>query len=204
MADCCWLNPLKYVKDVGKFIVTEVLWPPVKLHINYWWCFDGNVQGLRDEIGRLERERRNMEGKIEDARLRAESATTEVENWSNEGTQKLEEATRILQGCDDLKRWNIIPRYSGGKRAKEIAEGIAKLRNEGNSIRIVDPAPPASMVSISHAPTLEFQSRKSMEEDIIKYLKDGNARMIAICGAGGVGKTTMVRIIVERKYYVWV
>ncbi|XP_073039445.1 LOW QUALITY PROTEIN: probable disease resistance protein At4g27220 [Primulina eburnea] len=198
MADCCWLNPLKYVKDVGKFIVTEVLWPPVKLHINYWWCFDGNVQGLRDEIGRLERERRNMEGKIEDARLRAESATTEVENWSNEGTQKLQEATRILQGCNDLKRWNIIPRYSVGKSAKEIAEGIAKLRNEGNLIRIVDPAPPASMVSISHAPTLEFQSRKSMEEDIIKCLKDGNARMIAICRAGGVGKTTMVRRIEDR------
>ncbi|XP_073306035.1 disease resistance protein At4g27190-like [Primulina huaijiensis] len=139
-----------------------------------------------------------MEGNIEDARLRAESATTEVENWSNEGTQKIEEATRILQGCDDLKRWNIIPRYSVGKSAKEIAEGIAKLRNEGNSIRIVDPAPPASMVSISHAPTLEFQSRKSMEEGIIKSLKDGNVRMIAICGAGGVGKTTMVRRIEDR------
>ncbi|XP_073305089.1 probable disease resistance protein At4g27220 isoform X7 [Primulina huaijiensis] len=54
------------------------------------------------------------------------------------------------------------------------------------------------MVSISHAPTLEFQSRKSMEEDIIKSLKDGNVRMIAICGAGGVGKTTMVRRIEDR------
>ncbi|XP_073305047.1 disease resistance protein At4g27190-like isoform X2 [Primulina huaijiensis] len=197
MADC-WLNPLKYVKDVGKFIVTEVLWPPVKLHINYWWCFDGNVEGLRDEIACLERERRNMEGNIEDARLRAESATTEVENWSNEGTQKLEKATKILQGCDDLKRWNIIPRYSVGKSAKETTEGIAKLRKEGNSIRIADPAPPAPMVPISHAPTLEFKSRKSMEEDIIKSLKDGNVRMIAICGAGGVGKTTMVRRIEER------
>ncbi|XP_075503623.1 disease resistance protein At4g27190-like [Primulina tabacum] len=197
MADCL-VNPLKCVIGVGKWIVTEVLWSPVKLHVDYWWCFDGNVQGLRDEIGRLERERRNMEGKIEDARLRAESATTEVENWSNESTQKLEEATRILQGCDDLKLWKIIPRYSVGKSAKEIAEGIAKLRNEGNSIRITDPTPPASMVSISHGPTLEFQSRKSMEEDIIKSLKDGNVRMIAICGAGGVGKTTMVRRIEDR------
>ncbi|XP_073305082.1 probable disease resistance protein At4g27220 isoform X1 [Primulina huaijiensis] len=197
MADC-WLNPLKYVKDVGKFIVTEVLWPPVKLHINYWWRFDGNVQGLRDEIGCLERERRNMEAMIEEARLRAESPTTDVKNWSNEGTQKLEEATRILQGCDDLKLWKIIPRYSVGKSAKETKEGIAKLRKEGNSIRIADPAPPASMVPISHAPTLEFQSRKSMEEDIIKCLKDGNVRMIAICGAGGVGKTTMVRRIEDR------
>ncbi|XP_073305230.1 disease resistance protein At4g27190-like [Primulina huaijiensis] len=197
MADC-YSNPLKYVKDVGKVIVTEVIWPPVKLLINYWWCFDGNVQGLRDEIGCLERERRNMEGNIEEARLRAESATTEVANWSNEGTQKLAEATRILQGCDDLKRWNIIPRYSVGKSAKETAEGIAKLRKEGNSIRIADPAPPASMVSVSHAPTPEFQSRKRIEEDIMESLKDGNVHMIAIWGLGGVGKTTMVRRMEDR------
>ncbi|XP_073020828.1 probable disease resistance protein At4g27220 isoform X2 [Primulina eburnea] len=197
MADSL-INPLKCVKDVGKWIVTEVLWPPVKLHIDYWWCFDGNVQGLRDEIGRLERERRDMEGKIEDARLRAESATTEVQNWSNEGTQKLEEATRILQGCDDLKLWKIISRYSVGKSAKKTTEGISKLRNEGNSIRIADPTPPASMVSLSHAPTLEFHSRKRIEEDIMESLKDGNVRMIAICGAGGVGKTTMEQRIEDR------
>ncbi|XP_075485292.1 putative disease resistance protein At1g61190 [Primulina tabacum] len=139
----------------------------------------------------------NRNQKIEEARLRAEIPTTDVQNWSNEGSQKLEEATRILQGCDDLKLWNVIPRYSVGKSAKETAEGISKLREEGNSIRIADPAPPAAMVPISHAPTLEFQSRKSMEEDIIKSLKDGNVRMIAICGAGGVGKTTMVRRIEE-------
>ncbi|XP_073020554.1 disease resistance protein At4g27190-like isoform X2 [Primulina eburnea] len=194
----CWLNPLQYVKEVAKCIVTEALWPPVKRHIDYWWCFDGNVQGLRDEIGRLEREMSNRNQKIDEARLRAEIPTTDVQNWSNEGSQKLEEATRILQGCDDLKLWNVIPRYSVGKSAKETAEGISKLREEGNSIRIADPAPPASMVPISHASTLEFQSRKSMEEGIIKSLKDGNVRMIAICGAGGVGKTTMARRIKDR------
>ncbi|XP_073305939.1 probable disease resistance protein At1g61300 isoform X3 [Primulina huaijiensis] len=54
------------------------------------------------------------------------------------------------------------------------------------------------MVPISYAPTLEFQSRKSLEEDIIKSLRDGNVHMIAICGVGGVGKTTMVRRTEDR------
>ncbi|XP_073305094.1 disease resistance protein At4g27190-like isoform X2 [Primulina huaijiensis] len=54
------------------------------------------------------------------------------------------------------------------------------------------------MVPICRPPNLEFQSRKIMEEDIIESLKDGNVRMIAICGAGGVGKTTMVRRIEDR------
>ncbi|XP_073305930.1 probable disease resistance protein At4g27220 isoform X2 [Primulina huaijiensis] len=149
-------------------------------------------------MGRLEREMSNRNQNIEEARLRAEIPTTDVQNWSNEGSQKLEEATRILQGCDDLKLWNIIPRYSVGKNAKETAEGIAKLREEGNLLRIADPPPPAAMVPICRPPNLEFQSRKIMEEDIIKSLKDGNVRMIAICGAGGVGKTTMVRRIEDR------
>ncbi|XP_073021730.1 probable disease resistance protein At4g27220 isoform X2 [Primulina eburnea] len=194
MADS-WLNPLK---EVAKLIDPEVLYPPVKRHFDYWWSFEGNVQGLREEMGRLERKRRKIEGNIEEARLRAEIPTTDVQNWSNEGSQKLEEATRILQGCDNLKLWNIIPRYSVGKNAKETAEGIAKLREEGNLLRIADPPPPAAMVPICRPPNLEFQSRKIMEEDIIKSLKDGNVRMIAICGAGGVGKTTMLRRIEDR------
>lgn len=53
-------------------------------------------------IGFLEREMRDMDQRVEGARLRLESAPADVENWSNEGTLKLEEATRILQGYDDI------------------------------------------------------------------------------------------------------
>lgn len=195
MAQCCLLE---YAKEVAKCLVTEALWPPIKRHIHYWWSFGDNIQGLRVETVCLERERRSMEQKIKEAQLRAESVTPEVGNWSNECTQKLEEARRTLQSGDELKPVNIISRYLMGKSAKETAEGIAKLRSEGNLITISDPADPPSMGPIRHEPTMEFGSRGRIEEDIMDSLKDENARVIAICGGGGFGKTTMVRRIEDR------
>lgn len=72
------------LKEVGKFVVTEALWPPVKRHVDYWWSLGDNIQGLRDEIGFLERKMRDMDQRVGEARLRLESATADVENWSNE------------------------------------------------------------------------------------------------------------------------
>ncbi|XP_073039896.1 probable disease resistance protein At4g27220 [Primulina eburnea] len=190
-----WISLLT---EVGKCISAEGLWLPVKRHVDYWWFLEENIQGLRDEIVYLETERRNMEQSIEEARLRVESATTEVENWSREGAQKIEEAKMILQGDVDLKVWNIISRYAEGKNAKKTLEGLEKIRKDGSTIKIAYPTPPPSTVSISEEPCMEFESRRPIEEGIMDCLNDDLVRVIAICGAGGVGKTTIVQRIVDR------
>lgn len=193
-----WASVHEYVKKVGKHVVTEVLWPPVKNHIDYSLCCSDNVGGLRDEIRGLEREMRDMEQRIQEGQLRAESATADAENWSREGTQKLEAGRGILQRGHELKPWNIVQRYFVGKNAKRTAEDIAKLRHEGNSITITCPANPRSMGSLSHEQTMVFESRRRVEEGIMESLKDNHVSIIAICGVEGVGKTTMAQTIEDR------
>ncbi|XP_073137673.1 probable disease resistance protein At4g27220 [Henckelia pumila] len=188
----------EYVKEIVKDIVTKLLLPPVKRHLDYFFCFHDNIRDLEGEVRCLERERRDMDQKIQEGRFRAESANPEVENWSNEAAQRLEEARRILRRGHELKPWNIILWYLVGKSAKVTAQGISRLRREGNSITITHPANPRSMGSISHEQTLVFESRRRAEDDIVEFLKDNHVGIIAICGVEGVGKTTMVQIIEDR------
>ncbi|KAF2290909.1 hypothetical protein GH714_016506 [Hevea brasiliensis] len=44
----------------------------------------------------------------------------------------------------------------------------------------------------------DFRSRESIKNEVWEALKDDNLSMISICGTGGVGKTTMVKELVQR------
>ncbi|XP_073144624.1 probable disease resistance protein At4g27220 isoform X2 [Henckelia pumila] len=189
----------EYAKELGKCIVTAVLWPRFKRHIDYLLCCPENIQGLTDETRLLKRAKLYVDHKKEEARYSAEAVTPDVENWSNEVAQKLEVSNGISQSSNGLKPWDIFGRYTLGKSAKRTAQGILKLRNEADSMMISFPAPPASMRSlISHEPTEKLESRRRVEDNIVEFLNDDGIRMIAICGAGGVGKTTMAQRIEER------
>lgn len=103
-----------------------------------------------------------------------------------------------MQGYDDLKVWSIILQYSMGKNAKRTAEGLEKLLNDRNSYSYAYPTPPPSMVTISYEPSMEFESRRRVDEEIVESLSDDHVHGIAICGAGGAGKTTMAPRIADR------
>ncbi|XP_073137675.1 disease resistance protein At4g27190-like [Henckelia pumila] len=127
---------LEYVKEIVKDIVTDVLLPPVKRHLDYFFCFHDNIRDLEGEVRCLERERRDMDQKIQEGRFRAESANPEVENWSNEADQRLEEARRILRRGHELKPWNIILWYLAGKSAKVTAQAICGVEGVGKTTMV--------------------------------------------------------------------
>ena len=68
------------------------------------------------------------------------------------------------------------------------------------NLEVSYPAPPLEIGSslLSIEAFKGFESRKKLKKKVLEALKDDEINMIAICGMGGIGKTTMVEEVKER------
>ncbi|KAD7476930.1 hypothetical protein E3N88_00066 [Mikania micrantha] len=95
---------------------------------------------------------------------------------------------------------NIKMRYRAGKKACEATERIKDLTTENNAFVWTDaPIPtgrvdskPATSTPSSHG--VNFKSRDRPFNEALKWLQQDNnqSQVIALCGMGGVGKSTMM------------
>uniref|UniRef100_A0A2N9J6N9 AAA+ ATPase domain-containing protein n=1 Tax=Fagus sylvatica TaxID=28930 RepID=A0A2N9J6N9_FAGSY len=121
----------------------------------------------------------------------------EVEQWVqmvdniSQGLQRFIDEDKM---CLDLKS-----RYSLSRKAKKKTLAIEKLLSDAPSLNKMScPPPPQGIGSSSIEGFKDFESRISMIKEVLEALRDDNINMIAICGMGGIGKTTMAKEVAKR------
>ncbi|CAH1435325.1 unnamed protein product [Lactuca virosa] len=124
---------------------------------------------------------------------------------------KVENVSRDTGSC-----FNIKIRYRAGRNAFEINEEIDSVMRRYKEINWADhPIPPGrvdSMKPSTSTPSAEHNDFQSREVTFTKALKalDPNhkSHMIALCGMGGVGKTTMMqrlkKVAEEKKMFKFI
>ena len=85
-------------------------------------------------------------------------------------------------------------RYSLSRKAKKKTLEIDGLLKDGQFARLSYRPPPQGIGSSGFK---DFESRISIVKEILKALRDNNINMIAICGMGGIGKTTMAKEVAK-------
>ncbi|GMY19496.1 disease resistance protein At4g27190-like, partial [Fagus crenata] len=98
--------------------------------------------------------------------------------------------------CLDLKS-----RYSFTRKAKKKTLEIDGLLRDAQPFVIkvsYAPPPPQGIGSSSIEGFKAFESRISIMKDVFEALRDDKINMIAICGMGGIGKTTMAMEVAKR------
>ncbi|CAL5351016.1 unnamed protein product [Camellia sinensis] len=119
-------------------------------------------------------------------------------NKAKEATEILKDEVEANKGC--LYGWcpNLKLRYSLGKKATNKAKEAAKLHEERKLTQVAYNEPPPWIESTSTEGIKVFESRRLITNDVMEALKYDGFHMIAICGMGGVGKTTMVKEVAKR------
>ncbi|KAI7981617.1 Disease resistance protein [Camellia lanceoleosa] len=188
---------------VGK--IGEFLMAPIGRHFSYLFSYKSKVKNLKEEVEKLDEKRGAMQLSVDEAKRNGKVIGPDVKGWLGRVDKCSEEAREILndevkenRGC--LYRWcpNLLLRYSLGKKATKKAKEVAKLHEERKMTEVAYNEPPPGIESTSTEGIKVFESRKLIMNGVMEALKDDRFDMIAICGMGGVGKTTMVKEVAKR------
>lgn len=167
--------------------------------------YNTNIKNLKDEIENLRAELAGLQQSVAAAKSNAEVIAPGVERWLTKVDEVNKELEKFLEQDAKANPWCLLgwcpdlkSRYSLGKEAKKKSEEVIKLQKEGKFDKIAYPAPLPKMGSMFSKSFKEFESRKSIMNEVMEMLKDDKINMIGVYGEDGVGKTTILKEVARR------
>ncbi|KAF3438236.1 hypothetical protein FNV43_RR20997 [Rhamnella rubrinervis] len=182
--------------------VTELLVEAGR-QLGYLICSEGKIMALTEETEMLKVKTAAIQLSMDEATTQLEVISPEVKRWvsevykiMNEVGKFLEEDVKVNKMCFNGWCPNLKLRHSLGRKAKKHTEDVLKLQQEGKFDRISYLAPPTRIHLVKSMNA--FDSRTKILKQVMEAVRDENIHIIAICGMGGIGKTTMAKEVARR------
>ncbi|MFS8006194.1 putative P-loop containing nucleoside triphosphate hydrolase, leucine-rich repeat domain superfamily [Helianthus anomalus] len=138
-----------------------------------------------------------------------------VEGWLRD-VENVKDEVQSISSDINIGCLNIKKRYRSGRNAFKTIEKIERLINEEKEMSWSDAIIPLGRVDSKPSPSSseitqnDFKSRDEKFKKALKFLQqdDESSQVIALCGMGGVGKTTMMeqlrKFASENKMFKWI
>ncbi|GJW47513.1 NB-ARC domains-containing protein, partial [Tanacetum coccineum] len=174
------------------------------------------VRDMGKKMEDLDGQGADIERHVEDNKANNRETPKAAEVWLKKYKKIKEDVDKI--STDDIGCFNLRKKYRAGKNALTHIKDIDLLIGQSNGINCrgnlnplggVDSKRPASKSSSGGNTQIRFESRDKIFNDALKFLKDDDTtRVIALCGMGGVGKTTLMKQLKEsakdNKMFSWI
>ncbi|TXG65706.1 hypothetical protein EZV62_006981 [Acer yangbiense] len=185
--------------------VAECLVAPIAQPFSYIWNYKTNLDNLKTEARKLEVKRDAVLHSIEVARGNGNQIEQHVSDWldrvktvTDEVSEVLEENERANMKCFKGLCPNPKKRYQHSRNAVKKAKAVARLYEAGSFQTVSFSTIPKEIWIPSHKGYETFESRMSTLRKILDALSNPDVNTVGIYGAGGIGKTTLVRAIAEH------
>ncbi|THG01678.1 hypothetical protein TEA_004406 [Camellia sinensis var. sinensis] len=175
---------------IGKYLVD-----PIVLRLGYLFCFNNNIENLKDQVQKLETMRDGVQVQVDAARRNVEIVGNDVEEWMTSVDNIREVADRIILEKTEIQKGclNLKSRYALSRKATKRTQVAVELRQDGKFEKVSCSALPMGIESLSSRSFKEFESRVSTMNEIIETLKNDQVSMIGICGVNSTKTRWKIR-----------
>ncbi|KAL9995476.1 putative AAA+ ATPase domain, P-loop containing nucleoside triphosphate hydrolase [Helianthus debilis subsp. tardiflorus] len=181
--------------------VVESLLVPVKKHLGFLVSSTKHVKDMKEKMDQLNLTEQDIQKNLDEAYEKSYKVSNHVSPWLEKVKEMKGKAQSIPTG--GIGCFNLGKRYKAGKKSCDILKAIQDLETWKSKIEFTkEQIPLAEVVSTSTGASTftpegtqnNFESRELIYKAALESLQPNNEshKMIALCGMGGVGKTTMM------------
>ncbi|KAK9064481.1 hypothetical protein SSX86_015863 [Deinandra increscens subsp. villosa] len=209
--------------DVLSAIITPIIESvivPIKKHMGFFVSSTNYVEDMKTKMNQLSLTQHDIQERKRTADVKNHVVSHHVSHW-------LEDVNKVKDTVDSISGgigcFSVAKRYKAGKQSYYNLIKINDLEEQGSNIpwtneqkslaRISSrPAPVSSGTidnSVASGTQNNFESRDFIFKNALKALQPNSyQKMIALCGMGGVGKTTMMEQLKkdaeDSKMFRWI
>ncbi|XP_044477802.1 probable disease resistance protein At4g27220 isoform X3 [Mangifera indica] len=176
------------VLEVGKCLSA-----PIGRQFMYLCNHKTNFHNLKKEAGKLKDARDEVKAKVVAAENNVEKIKQTVKDWQGNVDSTIEETDKLIQEKSNSSCFNLITYYKNGRKAWKKLNAITELLQEKVTFAEVSLPTAHEVIRLTNKDYEEFESRRSVFNDVLKSLDDPEVGIIGVYGMGGIGKTTLVK-----------
>ncbi|XP_044477844.1 probable disease resistance protein At4g27220 [Mangifera indica] len=176
------------VLEVGKCLSA-----PIGSQFMYLYNYKTNFHNLKKEAGKLKDARDEVKLKVVAAENNVEKIKQNVKDWQGDVDSTIEETDKLIQEKSNSSCFNLITYYKNGRKAWKNLNAITELLQEKVTFAEVSLPTAHEVIRLTNKDYEEFESRRSVFNDVLKSLDDPEVGIIGVYGMGGIGKTTLVK-----------
>ncbi|XP_006358393.1 disease resistance protein At4g27190-like [Solanum tuberosum] len=186
-----------FVVEVGKF-VCKCIYPKIENIVR----FSSKVENLREEMEKITKLRDDIKGKTEKAKGEGYKPKPDVIKWI-EDVCELEDEWETMQeniATAKTRKYTCCPNCSLRSevctQVQNIRDQLCRLKEVGENFgsNLMVENYQVKKVEFIPGPSIEGQSAATRNlNKILRLLEDDKVGIIGVWGAGGIGKTTLVK-----------
>ncbi|KAL4637883.1 hypothetical protein ACB092_03G109800 [Castanea dentata] len=196
---------MNYLDKISE-IIFDCVFAVLQRQLGYLINYRSYVDNLETKVEELRGARDRVQSKVVEAENNLEKIYADVQTWLNDSEGVIEKADKTIEDngqaimtccngwCPNLKSCYQVGRRSY-KMGLEVEE--SKNRSKFESVGYREPTQLVGTVKLNKEYE-DFKSRMPTITGVLEALKDPNINRIGVHGMGGVGKTMLVKEVVNQ------
>ncbi|KAG4922372.1 hypothetical protein JHK86_051185 [Glycine max] len=186
----------------------QIAEPMVKRQLGYIFNYKDKFKEVEECIEMLDDNRKKVQNEVNDAKKNGEEIEDGVQHWLKQVDEKIKKYESFINDerhaqtrCSFRVIFpnNLWLRYRLGRNATKMVE---EIKADGHSNKKFDKVSyrlgPSSDAALLNTGYVSFGSRNETIEKIMKALEDSTVNIVGVYGAGGMGKTTLVKEVANK------